>query len=148
MAVGNVGGVQMSIDVTELTTKLVDVLNKAKKSMPDFIDMAVTQMADAVIDWAIPLTRVRTGRLISSYQMSDITHSGDETRIAVYNYASENGVSSYAIYNEFGTVYMAPRLMLTTAKERLLNESNEVLLTALIRLVRGDASGRYTFKFN
>lgn len=148
MAVGNVGLVELQIDTTELEEKLVKVLEKAQRGMPEFIDMMVTQMADAVIDWAIPLTRVRTGRLRSSYKMSDIRHSGKETQILVYNFASEDGKTSYAIYNEFGTSFMAPRLMLSTAKERLIQEGNQVLLTALIRFVRGDVSGRYTIKFN
>ena len=144
----NVGGLQLVIDASQIETKLIQVLEKARKSMPEFIDMIVTQMGDAVIDYAIPLTRVRTGRLISSYKMSEITHSGNTTGLVVYNYASEDGKTSYAMFNEYGTIYMAPRLMLTTAKEKVLVEGNQQILTALIRLVRGDASGRYTFKFN
>lgn len=144
----NVGGLQISIDTSQLEQKFVEVLKRAKKSMPEFIDMMVTQMGDAAIDYAIPLTRVRTGRLRSSYKLTEITHSGKDTRIAVYNFATENGTSSYAMFNEFGTIYMAPRLMLSTARERVYNEAPEHIKTALIRLVRGDSSGGYTFKLN
>lgn len=145
--VANVGPCTLIIDTSQVH-ELVETLEKAKKSIPEFIDMIVTQMGDAAIDYAIPLTRVRTGRLRSSYKMSEIEHKGKETRITVYNYASEDGKRSYAIYNEFGTSFMAPRLMLTTAREKLIQDSSPQIKTALIRLLRGDASGGYTIKLN
>lgn len=143
----NVGSIKFNIDNSALVG-VIEQLEKAKKSLPEFYDMVVTQMADRAIDVAIPLTRVDTGRLISSYKMSKITHQGNATKIVVSNAAADRPNRSYAIYNEFGTKYMAPRLMLTTGREVVLADADDIIKTALIRLIRGDASGRYTFKFN
>lgn len=147
-AIGAISEITLNIDTTELEQKLVKVMEKCHRDFPEFVDTALNQMGDAVIDWAIPLTRVRTGRLRSSYQLSNVRRSGKDAAILVYNYASEDGKSSYAIYNEFGTYFMEPRFMLTRAKERLLQEGNDVLKTALIRFVRGDKVGGYTFKLD
>lgn len=146
MATFSVG--TLKIDASQIDTKLVQVLRAAKANMPQFIDRCLVQMGDAAIDFAIPLTRVRTGRLRSSYRMTEVKHSGNKYAIMVYNQASEDGKHSYAVYNEFGTMYMAPRLMLSTAKERIIQEANPIIKTALIRLIRGDIGGGYTFKFN
>lgn len=145
--IASVGKLQLKVDNSAIS-KVISQLQKAKKSLPEFYDMIVTQMGDQAIDVAIPLTRVDTGRLISSYRLSPITHVGNATRIVVSNAAADRPGRSYAIYNEFGTKFMAPRLMLSTAKEVVLANSDDVIKTALIRLIRGDASGRYTFKFN
>lgn len=145
--IANVGAIQFKVDNSAIS-KVITQLQKAKKSLPEFYDMVVTQMGDQAIDVAIPLTRVDTGRLISSYRLSPITHQGNATRIVVSNAAADRPNRSYAIYNEFGTRFMAPRLMLTTAKEVVMAEADDIIKTALIRLIRGDASGRYTFKFN
>ena len=145
--IANVGGIRFNVDNSALT-KVIEQLEKAKKSLPQFYDMIVTQMGDSAIDTAIPLTRVDTGRLITSYKLSPITHNGKATRIVVSNDAADRPNRSYAIYNEYGTKFMAPRLMLSTAKEVVMANADEIILTALIRLIRGDASGRYTFKFN
>lgn len=144
-----VEGIHLKIDTSEMQTKFVKAMKEANKQMPDFIDSIVSQMAESAIDYAIPLTRVRTGRLRSSYRMSDIYRSRNRSMIAVYNYASDNGGKySYAGYNEFGTSFMAPRLMLTTARERVIQESPEIFKTAFVRMVRGDISGRYTYKLD
>lgn len=145
--IAGVGAIQFKVDNSAIS-KVISQLEKAKKSLPEFYDMIVTQMGDQAIDVAIPLTRVDTGRLISSYRLSPITHQGNATRIVVSNAAADRPNRSYAIYNEFGTRFMAPRLMLTTAKEVVMADADEIIKTALIRLIRGDASGRYTFKFN
>lgn len=145
--IANIGAIQFKVDNSAIS-KVITQLQKAKKSLPEFYDMVVTQMGDQAIDVAIPLTRVDTGRLISSYRLSPITHQGNATRIVVSNAAADRPNRSYAIYNEFGTRFMAPRLMLTTAKEVVMAEADDIIKTALIRLIRGDASGRYTFKFN
>lgn len=147
--VRNVGAISISIDVSQIESKFVSILQNAKKTMPEFIDMWVTQMGDTAIDYAIPLTRVDTGRLRSSYRLSDIRHVGKSTAILVYNYASDNGGKySYAGFNEYGTRFMAPRLMLTTAREAVIQECPDLIKTALIRLLRGDVSGRYTYKLD
>lgn len=145
--IASVGKVQLKVDNSAIS-KVISQLQKAKKSLPEFYDMIVTQMGDQAIDVAIPLTRVDTGRLISSYRLSPITHVGNATRIVVSNAATDRPGRSYAIYNEFGTKFMAPRLMLSTAKEVIQADADDIIKTALIRLIRGDASGRYTFKFN
>lgn len=145
--IASVGAIQLKVDNSAIS-KVISQLQKAKKSLPEFYDMIVTQMGDQAIDVAIPLTRVDTGRLISSYRLSPITHVGNATRIVVSNAAADRPGRSYAIYNEFGTKFMAPRLMLSTAKEVVLADADDIIKTALIRLIRGDASGRYTFKFN
>lgn len=145
--IASVGKVQLKVDNSAIS-KVISQLQKAKKSLPEFYDMIVTQMGDQAIDVAIPLTRVDTGRLISSYRLSPITHVGNATRIVVSNAAADRPGRSYAIYNEFGTKFMAPRLMLSTAKEVIQADADDIIKTALIRLIRGDASGRYTFKFN
>lgn len=145
--IANVGAVKFTVDNSAIT-KVIAQLEKAKKSLPQFYDMIVTQMGDSAIDTAIPLTRVDTGRLISSYKLSPITHAGNATRIVVSNAAADRPNRSYAIYNEYGTKFMAPRMMLSTAREVIMANADDIILVALIRLIRGDASGGYTFKFN
>ncbi len=143
----SVGSISLKMEIGDIQ-KYIDKMKAAKKSLPQFFRMVVTQMGDAAIDYAIPRTRVRTGRLISSYVLSPIEERDNSYKITVSNSASENGESSYAIYNEFGTRFMAPRLMLTTAREMILTEGPELIEKAFIRVLRGDSSGGYTFKLN
>lgn len=126
MAAPQVNGFRLSIDTKELK-KAIKKLDNFNQSIPDLITNFLDIAADSAIMTAMPLTRIDTGRLITSYEKSPITVSGKEYGIDVFNQAADRPGRSYAIFNEFGTYFMDPRYMLTTAGMVLRLEAKSIL---------------------